>query len=85
MARYGMLDCGMNFKGTMSATCNQCSLPDNEQHRMNVCPKWDSLRVAEFDNETEFDDIYKNDIESSRPVLKKIKSMWDTKYILTEK
>ena len=80
MARYGMLDCGMNFKGTMSATCNQCSLPDNEQHRMNVCPKWDSLRITEFDNETEFDDIYKNDIESLHPVLKKIKSMWDTKY-----
>ena len=84
MARYGMLDCGMNFKGTMSATCNQCSLPDNEQHRMNVCPKWDSLRVTEFNNETEFDDITRMISNLYTPYLKRL-NRFGTRNMLTEK
>ena len=36
MARYGMLQCGKNFKGTLQPICNQCSITDNKQHRLNI-------------------------------------------------
>ena len=32
IARFGMLDCGMNFKGNRSETCNQCNVVDNDDH-----------------------------------------------------
>ena len=80
IARYGMLDCGMNYKGNKRPNCNQCNVPDNEQHRLDVCPEWDSIRINETDGDIVFEDIYKNDIESLRPVMKKINSIWNTKY-----
>ena len=80
IARYGMLDCGMNFKGNMRPNCNQCNVPDNEQHRLNICPKWDYLRTNETNEDIDFDDIYENDIESLRSVMKRINLIWNTKY-----
>ena len=80
MARYGMLQCGTNFKGTLQPICNQCSITDNEQHRLNICPKWDNLRTDEFNDTSAFDDIYKNNFDSVNPTLEKIKLIWNTKY-----
>ena len=62
----------------------QCSITDNEQHRFNICPKWDNLRTDEFNDTIAFDDIYKNDFESVNldfvKSLEKIKLIWNTKY-----
>ena len=37
LSRYGMLECGTNFKGTMSQTCHTYKNTDNEHHRLNEC------------------------------------------------
>ena len=39
-ARFGMLQCGKNFKGTMQEMCNECQKIDDEDHRLNHCPKY---------------------------------------------
>ena len=38
IARYGMLKCGKNFKGTISKMCSTCNCPDDEEHRLNILP-----------------------------------------------
>ena len=40
IARFGMLDCGVNYKGTKSELCSQCNIIDNEDHRLNNCIKY---------------------------------------------
>ena len=77
IARYGMLECGTNFKGTHSATCVSCNKTDNEHHRMNECSRWKNLGVnTEMIN---FDLIYSNCIDSIRPVIDRIMKTWNTK------
>ena len=36
IARFGMLECGHNFKGTLKETCDQCHCLDDETHRLNL-------------------------------------------------
>ena len=77
IARYGMLECGTNFKGTHSTTCTNCGTTDNEHHRINECPKWKNLNA---DNEMiDFNLIYSNSIDSIRHVISKIMNIWNTK------
>ena len=78
IARYGMLDCGVNFKGTMRPICVTCNTRDNEDHRLNECPKWGGA----VENEVEkinFEDIYSDDIDKIRAVIKKLTKIWNTK------
>ena len=37
LSRHGMLECGTNYKGTMSETCHICRTIDDENHRLNDC------------------------------------------------
>ena len=77
IARYGMLECGTNFKGTHTATCVSCNKIDNEHHRMNECPRWKDL--SEETEMMNFDLIYSNCIDSIRPVIDRIMKTWNTK------
>ena len=79
MARYGMLQCGTNFKGTMSPTCQTCEVLDNEDHRLNHCPKWNTPDEMESRNIIDFNLVYSPDIEVIRPILKEINRLWNTK------
>lgn len=40
ISRYGMLECGKNFKGTKNLECNESSAVDDESHRLNSCIKY---------------------------------------------
>ena len=40
MARYGMLQCGRNFSAKTGKNCHTCNVIDDEEHRLNICPKW---------------------------------------------
>ena len=40
IARFGMLECGRNYKGSMSEICNECNDLDDENHRLNFCAKF---------------------------------------------
>ena len=79
LARYGMLACGNNFKGTMDAKCNQCNVTDNEDHRLNYCYKYKDLNEYYAVEKTDFQQIYSNDIGTLRAIIQKIDKVWDTK------
>jgi len=42
IARYGSLECGNNFKGTLKTICSTC---EYEYHHLNDCPKWSSTNL----------------------------------------
>ena len=71
-----MLECGVNFKGTMSATCKTCKITDNENHRLNNCLTYRSDNVP---LSVKFDDIYSDDKSVVMKVLKRIELLWNTK------
>ena len=77
ISRYGMLECGANMKGTLASICPSCNVPDNEQHRLNDCTKWSTLREPVLVN---FDMVYSNVLDEIRPVLTEIGHLWDMKY-----
>ena len=39
MARYGMLQCGKNYGGSMQSICSDCNCLDDENHRLNFLPQ----------------------------------------------
>ena len=41
-----MLECGTNYKGTMSETCRTCGVIDNENHRLNDCSVYNDTNLA---------------------------------------
>ena len=45
IARYRMLECGQNLKGSMKETCTACGEIDNEDHRLNYCKKYKDVNL----------------------------------------
>ena len=79
IARFGMLECGHNLKGTMKEICTKCNVTDDENHRLNVCSK---LKVTNTETDVstpiEFNDVYSNDSTTLRNIIKVIKQQWNT-------
>ena len=57
IARYGMLDCGKNYKGTASSNCSTCKVYNNENHRLNSCKKWNFNNPLDTDFSVDFNNI----------------------------
>ena len=77
IARYGMLECGKNFKGTMSEMCNTCNCPDDEEHRLNICQLY--CLTNHHDNPTivKFDEIFSDDINIIKLIISRIETVWN--------
>ena len=78
-ARYGMLECGNNYRGTLNRICNQCDDLDDEDHRLNYCAKWRNVNLYDSTEKTDFTLIHSNDINVLRPIISKIEMVWNTK------
>ena len=78
IARYGMLECGINFKGTQKPNCDLCHDVDDENHCLNFCSKWQSTNLYHTSEKTPFENVYSNDQNILRDVIKKIDSVWNT-------
>ena len=74
-----MLQCGKNYKGTLSELCNQCKSVDDEDHRLNYCIKWRNTNYYDVTEKINFDLIYLADIEVLRYVIMKIEKVWNTR------
>ena len=72
-----MLECGMNFKGSMSETCMQCNMIDNEDHRLNYCEKWRNNNFYDITEKVDFSLINSNNITLIRNLLNKIGQVWN--------
>ena len=78
IARYGMLECGKNFGGNMNKTCETCNCIDDEEHRLNACPKW----VSKDNNPCDvvpFANVFSSDCNVLRNILPRIEELWDTR------
>ena len=78
LARYGLLECGKNYKGTMKETCDSCNCIDDEDHRLNYCIKWRNLNLYESSEKIDFKLLYSNSLVDIRHVISKIDKVWNT-------
>ena len=78
IARYGMLECGRNYKGTQSETCSLCNCLDNENHRLNFCPRWKETNLYNDHDKIDFEEIFSRDMGNVRKVINAICKVWNT-------
>ena len=79
IARFGMLQCGKNYKGTMNELCGECNDTDNEDHRVNYCKLYKDINLCNTTCKINFDDIYSHDLNIVRRILPIIERTWNTK------
>ena len=77
-ARYRMLQCGKNFKGTMKEICDTCNTIDDENHRLNDCIKWRTINLYDSAEKTDFYSIYSDNVDVLRHLITKIERVWNT-------
>ena len=79
MARYGMLECGRNFKGTIEYQCKSCNVVDDEEHRLNHCINFKDSNFRDCIDQIPFKSIYSTDIVSLRKIVERISQVWNVK------
>ena len=77
LARNGMLECGKNLKGTLPEICQNCSVSDDEDHRMNKCPKWKATNFLENETKIDFCNVYSSDPTILPVIIKQIQKVWE--------
>lgn len=78
ISRFGMLECGANYKGTSSGDCLICDRVDDEEHRLNHCVKYRDTNFYDEEEKTPFKNIYSDNCSVVRVILKKIQTVWNT-------
>ena len=79
IARFGMLECGANFKGTLREFCDTCKQTDDESHRLNYCPKFKELNRYDSTDKVDFANIFSNDINTLKQIIYEIERVWNVK------
>ena len=79
IARYGQLECGKNYKGTMQENCVLCNCIDDENHRLNHCSRWKNTNLYETIEKVDFAGIFSDDLTNIRHVTEKIGNVWNTR------
>ena len=79
IARFGMLDCGRNFKGNKPEICNICNCLDDEDHRLNYCIKFRDNNLYDSTEKADFKKVYSNEIETLNEIVPLIQKLWNTK------
>ena len=80
LARYGMLECGANFKGTIPEMCRSCNIKDDENHRMNDCCAWQERNKFLNPIKCDFNDIYSDSCDRLKNICDEIENIWELKY-----
>ena len=79
LGRYGMLECGQNFKGTHKLNCPDCHTYDNEVHRLNNCVRFRTTNQYDSDTKIDFDQIFSDNIENLREIIPRIFKVWNVR------
>ena len=79
IARYGMLQCGKNYRGTDSLNCSTCNEIDDENHRLNYCPKWRFNNLLDTDESVNFNHVYSNDVNVLKILIPYIQKVWNVR------
>ena len=76
-ARFKMLECGNNFKGSQSQMCRECNIIDNENHRFNSCTKFKATNYCDDNMKVDFDLVFSDDIHVLRDIVPKLMKLWN--------
>ena len=79
IARFRMLECGRNFKGTMNNICEMCGCVDDEEHRLNSCINYVETNYSENLEKISFDTIFSSNIDTLRLIIERISTVWNVK------
>ena len=79
IARFHMLECGSNFKGSQCEICQICEIRDDENHRLNFCKKYRLVNRFDSDEKSPFENIYSTDVETIKQIIEVIEKVWNTK------
>ena len=78
MASYHMLDCRRNFKkGYGGDECSVCKVVDDENHRINYCPKYQDRNLSMSAIKFEFASIYSENEKTVKRTLEVINHLWN--------
>ena len=69
IARFRMLECGRNLKGSLNETCTQCNVLDDENHRMNYCIKFRDVNFYDSDEKMDFKNVYSKDKDILQSII----------------
>ena len=78
IARFGMLECGRNFKGSHKEICSMCNTLDDENHRMNYCRKFRNINNFDRAEKVEFTEVYSDNVTTLMSVISSIERVWNT-------
>ena len=78
-ARYGMLECGKNFKGTLDMERHSCGVTDDESHRLHTCTRWEGKNLIGKDEQVDFQDVLSDNIITLRKIMPHIQTLWNVK------
>ena len=79
IARFGMLECGKNYKGTRSEQCITCKSDDTEEHRLNNCLKFSNINYSNCNEKLPFDTVFSTNVEKLRTIIQRIETVWNVK------
>ena len=79
-ARTRMLQCGQNYKATMTGLCAECKSPDDETHRLNNCVKWQETNNYNSVQKPDFNDIFSESTDVLDNIIKEIEKVWNMKF-----
>ena len=77
IARFGMLECGKNFKGSMRETCSKCDVIDDENHRLNHCTIYRNVNLFDTQQKIDFFDVHSTDVNTVKTAIKHIENVWN--------
>ena len=79
IARFRMLECGVNFKGTMNIVCQTCKKNDDENHRLNHCKRFMTTNHYNDTTKPNFNDVYSSNTDVLKSIASNIEKTWNTR------
>ena len=79
IARFRMLECGVNYRGTMKEICLQCKAVGDENHRLNHCIKYRMVNLYDIVQKVPFENIYSSDVQTLKQIIPYIEKVWNTR------
>ena len=77
IARFGMLECGKNFKNSIREICDTCKVIDDENHRLNHCIVHKSVNLYDKNHKVNFSDVFSSDLPTLKAVINEIEKVWN--------
>ena len=78
ISMFHMLKCAANFKNSFNnANCDRCQAPDDENHRINNCVKFENINLYKSPLKIDFNYIYSDNEKAVERVLEAVCFLWD--------